>query len=116
MNDKFNREFHIFIHKEGTEEQDRILHKLNELNQKLTTMATTLDELLADAQAESNQDDSIIALLQSIKKQLDDILAGNLTPDQQQKVDAIFAQLEANKAKVGDAITANSPPQQPPTS
>lgn len=69
----------------------------------------TLDDLTKDAADESTLDDSIIALLTSVKTELDSVLAGNLTPDQQAKVDAIFATLEANKAKVAAAVTANTP-------
>lgn len=72
-------------------------------------MANTLDDVLKDVNDESTLDDSIITLLQGIKAQLDSVLAGGLTPAQQAKVDAIFSGLEANKAKVAAAITANTP-------
>lgn len=77
---------------------------------KLDTIMATIDEVLADVQQESTLDDSIITLLQNIKAQLDALLAGNLPPEVQAKVDEIFAQVEANKQKVADAITANTPP------
>lgn len=72
-------------------------------------MANTLDDVLKDVTDESTLDDSIIALLTGIKAQLDAVLAGGLTPALQAKVDQIFAQAEANKAKVAAAITANTP-------
>lgn len=81
---------------------DRIIEILN-------IMANTLDDVLKDVTDESTLDDSIIALLTGIKAQLDSVLAGGLTPAQQAKVDAIFSGLEANKAKVSAAITANTP-------
>ncbi len=68
----------------------------------------TLDQVLQSVTDESTLDDSIIALLQGIKAQLDAVLAGGLSPENQAKVDAIFAAAEANKAKVSAAVTANT--------
>lgn len=79
------------------------------LSQKLNKMAATLDSILTEVTDESTVDDSIIALLTGIKAQLDAVLAGALTPAQQAKADAIFAQVEANIKKVSDAVTANTP-------
>src|SRR5690349_12926923 len=76
---------------------------------QLETIMKTLDEVLQAVNEESTVDDSIIVLLTGIKAQLDSVLAGNLTPDQQAKVDAIFAAADANKAKVAAAIAANTP-------
>lgn len=72
-------------------------------------MAKTLEEVLADVKSEATVDDSLIALTSGLKAQLDAVLAGNLTPDQQAEVDAIFDAAESNKAKVADAVTANTP-------
>lgn len=72
-------------------------------------MANTLDDLVSDVQSESTVDDSIVALTTSIKAQLDALLAGQLSPDQQAKVDQVFSTIEANKAKVAAAVTANTP-------
>lgn len=70
----------------------------------------TLDDVLQDATDESTVADSLIALTGSIKAQLDSVLAGTtVTPAVQVKIDAIFAQLENNKAKVAAAILANTP-------
>lgn len=90
-----------------------ISRKLTKIERKLKNMAHTIDEVLTGVQEESTVDDSIITLLQNIKKQLDDLLAGNLPPETQAKVDAIFDQVQANKTKVADAVTANTPPQTP---
>lgn len=89
---------------------DQILNIVQSLKTQGDKIMATLDEVLADAQAESTVDDSIIALLTSIKAQLDALLGGSLPPDLQAKVDAIFTQLEQNKAKVAAAVTANTPP------
>lgn len=71
-------------------------------------MSATLDQLLQAVQDESTIEDSVIALLVSIKAQLDAALSAELTPAAQAKVDAIFAALEANKTKLSDAVTANT--------
>lgn len=72
-------------------------------------MATTLDQLLQEVQDSSTVEDSIISLLTNIKTQLDAALSAELTPAAQAKVDAIFAALEANQAKLSDAMLANTP-------
>lgn len=69
----------------------------------------TLDEILSSVDAEDAVDDSIIALLTGIKAQLDAVIAGGLSPAVQAKVDAIFAKVEASKAKVAAAVVANTP-------
>lgn len=68
----------------------------------------TLDEVLTDVADESTKIDGLIALLAGIKKQLDDILAGQLPPEVQAKVDAVFAAVESDKAKVQSAIDTNT--------
>jgi hypothetical protein len=69
---------------------------------------STIKEVLADVQDEKTVDDSLIVLTTAIKKQLDDLIAGGLTPEQQADVDAIFQQVEDNKAAVAAAILANT--------
>lgn len=96
--------------------QRRIIELLLLINRKLDyiigkeiKMENTLDATLADVQSESTVIDGLITLTAGIKSQLDAVLAGALTPDQQAKVDAIFAAVEENKEKVSAAITANTP-------
>ena len=72
-------------------------------------MAATLDQLLTEVQEITSLEDSILAVVASIKAQLADALSGALTPENQAKVDAIFAALEANKTKLTDAVAANTP-------
>lgn len=70
----------------------------------------TLQELLDLVTAEGTKEDSIIALLNGIKQQLADILAGSeLPPGVQAQVDAVFAAATANANKLDAAITANTP-------
>lgn len=82
--------------------EDRILKQLQK-------MATTLADILADVQAETTLVGSISQLLTNIKTELDKILAGGLSPEQQAAADSIFAQVEANKKAIADAIAANTP-------
>lgn len=69
----------------------------------------TLDEVLADVTDESTKIDSLSTLVAGIKAQLDAALSGQIDPTTQAKVDAIFAGVEANKAKVQAALDANTP-------
>lgn len=67
----------------------------------------TLDEVLAEVTDEGTRLDSIQALIDGIKQQLADALSGTTLPaDVQAKVDAVFAGLEANKAKLDKALNA----------
>ncbi len=81
---------------------------------KLETIMATLDEVLTDVTDESSRLDSISALIDGLKTQLADALAGTtLPPATQAKVDAIFTAAEANKAKIDKALNANVPPPAP---
>lgn len=73
----------------------------------------TTAEALAQAKASSTRVDSLIALFASVKQQLDEKLAGVLTPEQQADVDAIFEIDAADAAKVDAALNANTPPPAP---
>lgn len=81
--------------------------RLDRIEGELTKIMATLDETLAAVTEESGKVDSLSSLVTGIKKQLDDVLAGQLPADVQAKVDAIFAGVQANKQKVVDAINAN---------
>lgn len=101
-------------HREMAFEYHLLLH-LIAIEENLRKIMASLDDLLADAQAESTADDSIIALLQSVQQQLNAITAGSLTPEQQAKVDQVFSILEANKAKVTAAVQPAPPAGGTPT-
>jgi hypothetical protein len=74
-------------------------------------LMATLDEVLAEVTDESGRLDSIQSLIDGIKQQLADALSGTaLPPAVQQKVDAVFAGLTANKAKIDTALNAGTPP------
>ena len=67
----------------------------------------TLDDVLADVTAETTAIGSITTLIQGLQAQ---IAAAGLSPADQAKVDAIFADAEANKAALATALAANVPP------
>jgi hypothetical protein len=74
------------------------------------TYMSTLDQVLQSATDESTVEDSLIALTGNIKSQLDAALSGTtVAPAVQAKIDAIFTQIESNKAKVAAAVLTNTP-------
>ena len=86
-----------------------VLAAISEVQQTLGAIMASLDQVLTDVQDESTQIDALSTLTAGLKQQLADALAGvNLPPDVQAKVDAVFAGVEANKAKVVAAINANT--------
>jgi len=91
----------------ATLQLDELLGAVGTLKEGLEAMARSLDEVLAQVTAQRGQIDSLAALTTGIKAQLDDVLAGNLPPDVQAKVDAIFAGIAANSEAVVAAINAN---------
>jgi hypothetical protein len=112
-------------------DDDKEIHrKLDEILEILKLQRTgdlkamaTLDDILTDVAAESTQIDGLSTLTAGIKAQLDAALAGTtLPPAVQAKVDAVFAGVETNKAKVVTAINTNTaaavvpivPPVNPP--
>jgi hypothetical protein len=100
------QDVHIYLHIESVADNGKIDKILIDLEK----IMASLDETLAAVQAETTVDDSIIALLNGLAAQ---IAAGGLSAADQAKVDAIFAQAQANAQKVSDAVTANTPA--PPT-
>jgi hypothetical protein len=78
------------------------------------TMAKTLDEVIDDITELSTKEDGLVTLMKGLKAQLDGITSGALTPDQQAKVDQLFAQVEARKQAIQDAIDEGTPPSPPP--
>lgn len=82
---------------------EEVLRLLGRILKKEDTMATKLDDLIADATDESTVDDSIIALLTSINAQL---AAAGTDPV---KLDQLKALIDANKAKIAAAVVANTP-------
>lgn len=68
----------------------------------------TLDDLVAVASADDIKIDEVLVVLVDIKARLDAALAGELSPEQQAKVDAVFAALADNPDRIQAAIDAVS--------
>jgi hypothetical protein len=89
---------------------DIVIGLLFHLERKVAIIMAKIDDLVQAVQDESTVEDSIIALLTSVKAQLDAALANTTIPDDvQKKIDSVFATVEANKAKVAAAILAKTP-------
>lgn len=106
-------DIHLYIHNDESkvfELSHIVLNEITHIKNQLNKMAQTLDDVLADVQAESEVDDSIVTLVQGLAQQLKDALSGaTLPPAVQEKVEAVFAGIEANKQKVADAVKSNTP-------
>lgn len=98
-------------HKDRVRQPDAgdISREIAALHKRLDAIMATLEETLAAVQAETTSENSLIALVVGLKKQIDAALAGQLTPSQQMRLDAIFNQATANKAAIDAAVTANTP-------
>ena len=66
----------------------------------------SLQETLDDVTAETTAIDSVVALVQGLRDQLN---AAGLSSADQAKVDAIFTAIEGNKTKLAAALAANVP-------
>ena len=84
-------------------------HDLDKLEERLMTRMKTLDDLLEEVHAEKTVVESLITLTGGIKARLDEALKGGITPAQQAKIDAIFADVTAAKDEAAAAIVANTP-------
>lgn len=83
------------------------------LTQQETLMAT-IDQVLADVTDENTRLDSLTTLLAGIQQKLKDALAGIVVPaDVQAKIDTVFTELEAHKAKIDAALNTGVPPAPP---
>lgn len=114
-----NREIHIFHHVEPGNEVPTwatlLLTKVGLITSKLDQIMATLDQILADVVDEHTKIEGLITLLNGIKQQLADALAGTtLPPEVQAKIDAVFDGVEVNKAAIVAALDANTPPSPTP--
>jgi hypothetical protein len=71
-------------------------------------MALNLDDVLAKVREERTIGDSLVALVKSLKERLDACMAGEVPPETQAKIDAIFNEVEANRAHYEEAVKANT--------
>jgi len=111
---RFDVHHHIELSPEVRGRLDALSRKLDHILVNQETIMATLDQVLTDVTDESTRLDSISALIDGLKQQVADALAGTtLPPATQAKVDAIFAAAETNKAKIDKALNAGVPPAAP---
>ena len=81
----------------------KIMAQIDDINAQL-------DQIIADATAESTLIDSISAVVTGLQTQLTAALANeSISGPTQAKINQIFAAAEANKAKLAAAVLANTP-------
>ena len=84
---------------------------ITHLSKRIEDIMHTLEDTLAAVTDEGTKEDSLIALVEGIQKQLADALAGTaLPPAVQAKIDAVFQGVTDNATKVQAAIDKNTPP------
>lgn len=90
--------------------EERILHEIHEMEKRIMA---TLDQVLADEQAEGGEITDLVnafnaqsSLIADLQAQIAALEPGTLTAEQQSQVDQTFAQAELNK----QAISAVLPP------
>jgi membrane-bound lytic murein transglycosylase B len=96
---------------ENNRKQDAVLAAVRSLKKLEATVMATLDELVAATEEQTTVEASMEVFLQGLKDQL---TAQGLD---QAKVDAAFAGVTANTARISAAISANTtsePPTEPP--
>ena len=87
-----------------------ILPAIQRMETNQEKIMATLDEVLADVTDEGTKLDSLSTFIAGLKQQIADALSGTTLPAPvQAKIDAVFAGVEANKAKVVAAMDANVP-------
>jgi len=92
-------------------DEDRLEKRIIRLIKEV--IMPTLDETLAKVTEQGDRLDSLIEFVSGLKKQLEEALAGQLTPEMQAKIDAIFKEAEENTGKIDAALNANTPPPEP---
>lgn len=102
---------HLVLDPVVAQKLDAILEKLNSIEGKVNISMKTLDEVLDEVKLERTKVSGLIVLLNGIKQQLTDALAGITLPAAAQaKVDAIFDEASAAAADIDAAVAANVPP------
>ena len=80
------------------------------IQNQLESMAKTLEEILADVAAEDTHEESTQTLLDGVRQQVTDALAGvDLHDEAQAKLDKVFTDLETHNEKVSSALTGDEP-------
>ena len=87
----------------------RIESKIDQLLTKETLQMATINDLVQAVANERTLVDGVHTLVGQLRQQLTDALAGSITPEQQAKIDAAFADVQSNAAELTDALQANTP-------
>lgn len=84
--------------------------KLDQVLKNQEKQMADLDQILSDVQAGNSLIDGISALVDGLRAQLADALSGTKVPAQvQSKIDEVFDAVEAQKARLAQAVTSNTP-------
>lgn len=84
--------------------------KLNYIKRKVHNMSVEMDRLTASVAAQKTVDDSVVALLNGVGKQLRDLIAAGSNPA---ALTALADSIDKNNQTVVDAVTLNTPPVPP---
>jgi flagellin-specific chaperone FliS len=90
---------------------DDIYRLLKQILKKENQIMATLQDVLVEVHNESDLEDSLIVLMGGIVQQLKDAQAQN----DPAAIQAVIDQISANKKKLADAVTANTPVNPNPT-
>lgn len=96
------------------EDTNATVHKIDQNMQRMMTaeriMAQTLDDVLADIADLGSKEDGLVTLTKALQAQVNQITSGSLSPEQQAKVDQVFAAVEARKQAIQAALDEGTPP------
>lgn len=80
-------------------------HRYLSANTRLESIMATLDDILANARAMDTRLDSVRELISSLQQEINDVLSGAKLPKAvQEKIDAIFEQMQKNNLEVTQAL------------
>jgi chromosome segregation ATPase len=88
-----------------------IQQQVEELVAQMSEFRARLDQIVATVNKQSSQLASLNTFIEGLQEA---IRLQGLSPEDQAKIDAIFAQLQANDQRIADAFTENTPPRQLP--
>lgn len=104
------KEIHVHVHTNPSRQLEEILAKLTTLTNEGASIMATLDEVLAEVTAQTTEIDGVTTLIKGLEQHVTDLLAGEVTPAGQAKIDALFATLKANGGALNAAVAIGTPP------
>jgi methyl-accepting chemotaxis protein len=93
--------YHDFIRLEA--KVDEALRRLHTINQRTIEMSAEIDRITASVTNLTTVDDSLVALVTNLAQTIRD------NADNPAALNALADKLDAEKQKVSDAVTANTP-------